>query len=102
MAGRRSCVPLDQSHLCFFSSYDNEDGTGRGYSIDYEDADDEHYQMTEDEAKKIETYLQANYHASGLLDGLQDYIAQNGFWKIQDLFGQVGISPKHYCFYSIE
>jgi hypothetical protein len=102
MADKIARVPLDQNHLCFYSSYDIEDGTGREYSIDYEVADDEHYQMTEDEANKLETYLKANYHAAGLLAGLQTYIAQHGFWKLQNLFEQAGISPKHFCFYSIE
>lgn len=58
--------------------------------------------MKEDEARKLETYLKDNYNAVGLLAGLQDYIAQHGLWKLQDLFGEAGISPKHFCYYSIE
>ncbi len=102
MADKRSRVPLDQIHLCFFSAYDKEDGSGLKYAIDYEDADDAHYQMTENEAKKLERYLKLNRDAVDLPASLQAYIAEHGFWKLEDLFEQAGIHPQLFYFYDIE
>lgn len=102
MCDRMGRLPFDDQNLCFFSSFQNSDGTGKTYSIDYEDADDEHYQLSVDDVIKLEKYLTENLGAQDLLSGLQAYIQENGFWNLDKLFAQAGISPSHFCYYSID
>ena len=99
----RTIEPLDDDRMFFLSTFTDEEGRVRSYSIDVEKADDSHYVFSTEAMNTLDGYLATSYAGGTLVERLTQFVASASSTraaeeKLWELDASLGLGMEQYHF----
>lgn len=95
--------PLDDSRMFFLTTYTEDGGRVRSYSVDVEKASDSHYEFTPDGMDALDEHLATRYAGATLVERLTQFIADCPSTmaaedRLLGVAGRLGVKVQQYHF----